>query len=148
MATCLVKPVDSVFDIRAFKRHSMCSSDPRECLAPYGRTKAGTRVKSTVKVEIIAENPKYVCRGGLKLEKALKEFDIDVTDVVALDSGLSTGGFTDCLLQGGATRVYGRGSRVSMIEPRLVASVVSRVQGISLSLSRVCMHVRREKRAA
>ena len=64
-------------------------------------------MKSTVKIDIIAENPKFVCRGGLKLEKALEEFDIDVEGKVALDSGLSTGGFTDCMLQGGAVKVYG-----------------------------------------
>ena len=47
------------------------------------------------------------CRAGLKLEAALDVFGVDVRGVVALDSGLSTGGFTDCLLQRGATRVYG-----------------------------------------
>ena len=74
---------------------------------PYATTKAGTRVKSSVKIAIIANNPKFVCRGGLKLEKALTEFEIDVVGKVILDAGLSTGGFTDCALQGGATRVYG-----------------------------------------
>jgi 23S rRNA (cytidine1920-2'-O)/16S rRNA (cytidine1409-2'-O)-methyltransferase len=69
--------------------------------------KAGTKVKTTVTIHIIAEQPKFVCRGGLKLEKALDFFDIDVTDKIALDSGLSTGGFTDCLLQRGAKKVYG-----------------------------------------
>ena len=70
-------------------------------------TKAGTKVKPTVKVDIIAEQPKFVCRGGLKLEKALDEFDIDPTGLIALDAGLSTGGFTDCMLQRGAVKVYG-----------------------------------------
>lgn len=70
-------------------------------------TKAGTKVKSTVAVDIIAEQPKFVCRGGLKLEKALDHFGIDVDGCVCLDSGLSTGGFTDCMLQRGATKVYG-----------------------------------------
>lgn len=46
-------------------------------------------------------------RAGLKLEAALEHFGVDVTGLVALDSGLSTGGFTDCLLQRGAIRVYG-----------------------------------------
>ena len=46
-------------------------------------------------------------RAGLKLEAALEHFGVDVTGLVALDSGLSTGGFTDCLLQHGAARVYG-----------------------------------------
>lgn len=50
---------------------------------------------------------KFVSRGGFKLEHALNEFEIDVTGLVALDLGASTGGFTDCLLQRGTTRVYG-----------------------------------------
>ena len=58
-------------------------------------------------IEVIAEQPKFVCRAGLKLEEALAHFDVDVTGCVALDSGLSTGGFTDCLLQSGAKKVYG-----------------------------------------
>ena len=70
-------------------------------------TKAGTKLRPDVKILITAETPKYVCRGGLKLEKALDEFEIDPNNLIALDSGLSTGGFTDCLLQRGATRVYG-----------------------------------------
>ena len=70
-------------------------------------TKAGTKVKSTVVVDVIAEQPKFVCRGGLKLEKALDHFAIDVDGCVCLDSGLSTGGFTDCMLQRGASKVYG-----------------------------------------
>lgn len=70
-------------------------------------TKAGTKFKPSVKIEVIAEQPKFVCRAGLKLEKALEHFSIDVTGRVALDSGLSTGGFTDCLIQSGAKKVYG-----------------------------------------
>ena len=55
-----------------------------------------------------ADNPaaKYVGRGGLKLESALREFHVDVTDLTCLDVGASTGGFTDCLLQHGAGRVF------------------------------------------
>lgn len=49
---------------------------------------------------------KYVGRGGLKLEKALAEFNIDVNGLIAMDIGASTGGFTDCLLQNGAVKVY------------------------------------------
>ncbi|MCD6356615.1 MAG: TlyA family RNA methyltransferase [Anaerolineaceae bacterium] len=54
----------------------------------------------------IAAKPKYISRGGLKLEKALKEFSIDVKGKICVDIGASTGGFTDCLLQNGAVRVY------------------------------------------
>lgn len=54
----------------------------------------------------ITEQPKYVSRGGLKLEKALAEFKINPTGLTVLDVGSSTGGFTDCLLQKGAKKVY------------------------------------------
>ncbi len=52
------------------------------------------------------EDKKYVSRGGLKLEHALKEFGVDVTGMTVLDVGSSTGGFVDCLLQNGAKKVY------------------------------------------
>ncbi|CAN4093286.1 unnamed protein product [Withania somnifera] len=70
-------------------------------------TKAGTQIPDKALVEIMAEIPKYVCRGGHKLEAAIENLGIDVAGKVALDSGLSTGGFTDCLLQYGASFVYG-----------------------------------------
>jgi 23S rRNA (cytidine1920-2'-O)/16S rRNA (cytidine1409-2'-O)-methyltransferase len=66
--------------------------------------KPGTLVKSDAAVRVIAEE-KYVGRGGLKLEAALDHFAINATDLVCLDVGASTGGFTDCLLQRGAQRV-------------------------------------------
>ncbi|KAL1834953.1 hypothetical protein ACET3Z_004604 [Daucus carota] len=69
--------------------------------------KAGTPVSDKSVVEIKAEIPKYVCRAGHKLEAAIEQLGIDVAGKVALDSGLSTGGFTDCLLQYGASFVYG-----------------------------------------
>ena len=67
--------------------------------------KAGEQVLRTAKPEIRGETLKYVSRGGLKLEKAMKEFPIDLTDAVAMDIGASTGGFTDCMLQNGAKKV-------------------------------------------
>ncbi|GFP91188.1 putative rRNA methyltransferase yqxc, partial [Phtheirospermum japonicum] len=69
--------------------------------------KSGTPISDKSVVEIKAEVPKYVCRGGNKLEAAIEQLEIDVAGKVALDSGLSTGGFTDCLLQYGASFVYG-----------------------------------------
>ncbi len=54
----------------------------------------------------LKESPKYVSRGGLKLEKALVDFQVDVTQRVCMDVGASTGGFTDCLLQHGASHVH------------------------------------------
>jgi 23S rRNA (cytidine1920-2'-O)/16S rRNA (cytidine1409-2'-O)-methyltransferase len=71
-------------------------------------TKAGHAVPKNASVRILAEDPKFVCRAGFKLEKALDHFGIDVTGLTALDAGLSTGGFTDCLLQRGARRVSSR----------------------------------------
>jgi 23S rRNA (cytidine1920-2'-O)/16S rRNA (cytidine1409-2'-O)-methyltransferase len=56
-------------------------------------------------IELVRESP-YVSRGGFKLEKALKEFGIDPAGRVAMDIGASTGGFTDCMLQNGAVKVY------------------------------------------
>lgn len=69
-------------------------------------TKAGTQVLPDAEMNIEIESMPYVSRGGLKLEKALKEFEISVKDKICLDAGASTGGFTDCLLQNGAKKVY------------------------------------------
>lgn len=69
--------------------------------------KAGTQVVVDAKIDLENETPKFVSRAGFKLEGALDNFKIDVTGLVVLDAGISTGGFTDCLLQRGAKRVYG-----------------------------------------
>lgn len=68
--------------------------------------KAGAAVSVEARIEIAGAGLKYSSRGGLKLEGALEDFGIDPTGLVALDAGASTGGFTDCLLQHGARRVY------------------------------------------
>lgn len=68
--------------------------------------KAGMMVSEDDRLEIKGNPIPYVSRGGLKLEKALKVFNIDTTDLIALDVGASSGGFTDCLLQNGAKKVY------------------------------------------
>lgn len=68
--------------------------------------KAGTKIPRTAKIHVKGAIHPYVSRGGLKLEKALKHFSIDVTGVTMLDIGASTGGFTDCALQNGAAYVY------------------------------------------
>ncbi|MFO7161578.1 MAG: S4 domain-containing protein, partial [[Clostridium] cellulosi] len=67
--------------------------------------KAGEEVDVDAEIEIHG-GLKYVSRGGLKLEKALKSFDLDLNDKVCMDVGASTGGFTDCMLQNGAKKVY------------------------------------------
>ena len=68
--------------------------------------KAGQRVAAGAEIRLLGERPKYVSRGGLKLAAALREFSIDVRGKVCADIGSSTGGFTDCLLQHGAQKVY------------------------------------------
>lgn len=70
-------------------------------------TKAGTAVADDVHIRLKEQEKQYVSRAGNKLAGALDHFGIDVTGFVAMDAGLSTGGFTDCLLQRGAIRVYG-----------------------------------------
>ncbi len=70
-------------------------------------TKPGTQVAENLAIVLTYEVPKYVSRAGFKLEQALKEFTVDPDGMVVLDAGLSTGGFTDCLLQHGAKKVYG-----------------------------------------
>ncbi len=68
--------------------------------------KPGTAVKKDSEVAVEHDPRRFVSRGGLKLEKAITEFNIDIRGRVALDIGASTGGFTDCLLHFGASRVY------------------------------------------
>lgn len=68
--------------------------------------KPGAPTKENVTIRILGSKIPYVSRGGLKLEKALKVFPIDLTGKVLADIGASTGGFTDCALQNGAAKVY------------------------------------------
>lgn len=68
--------------------------------------KAGTFITETQKVEVRGSGLKYVSRGGLKLEKAMDVFSVNVDGKVCMDIGASTGGFTDCMLQNGAKRVF------------------------------------------
>ncbi len=68
--------------------------------------KPGTMYRDDIKIEIRKPKVLYVSRGGLKLEKAIKSFSIDLEDKVAMDIGASTGGFTDCMLKNGAKKVY------------------------------------------
>ena len=68
--------------------------------------KAGTMFPETVKIEVRGNTLPYVSRGGLKLEKAMKNFDVTLDGKVCMDVGASTGGFTDCMLQNGAVKVY------------------------------------------
>jgi 23S rRNA (cytidine1920-2'-O)/16S rRNA (cytidine1409-2'-O)-methyltransferase len=88
--------------------------------------KPGRRVTPKMRVGLAAPAHPYASRGGVKLAHALAEFGIEARDAVAIDLGASTGGFTDCLLQGGAARVYavdvGRGQLAWKLrqDPRVV----------------------------
>jgi 23S rRNA (cytidine1920-2'-O)/16S rRNA (cytidine1409-2'-O)-methyltransferase len=68
--------------------------------------KAGAQIKAGDKIEVRGKTLKYVSRGGLKLEKAMASFPITLDKKICMDVGASTGGFTDCMLQNGASRVY------------------------------------------
>ena len=68
--------------------------------------KAGSMFDEKVNIEVKGATLKYVSRGGLKLEKAMSHFDVILQDKVCMDVGSSTGGFTDCMLQNGAVKVY------------------------------------------
>ncbi len=68
--------------------------------------KCGTTYDENANIEVRGNVQKYVSRGGLKLEKAINNFDFDLNDKITMDIGASTGGFTDCMLQNGAKKVY------------------------------------------
>ena len=68
--------------------------------------KPGTVYKEDINIEVRSPQISYVSRGGLKLEKAINSFNIDLNDKITMDIGASTGGFTDCMLQNGAKKVY------------------------------------------
>lgn len=68
--------------------------------------KAGMTVKAGDHVEVRGKDMAYVSRGGLKLEKAIRVFDLQLQGCICMDIGASTGGFTDCMLQNGAAKVY------------------------------------------
>lgn len=81
--------------------------------------KAGTMVDEHAVVEVLSPAHPYVSRGGLKLEAALRRFGLDVGGLVALDLGAGTGGFTDCLLQHGARKVYAVDVGRGQLHPKL-----------------------------
>jgi 23S rRNA (cytidine1920-2'-O)/16S rRNA (cytidine1409-2'-O)-methyltransferase len=81
--------------------------------------KAGAAVDLGVVIRLLGNDLKYVSRGGLKLEKALEQWQIDVSGKVCLDVGASTGGFTDCLLQHAAARVIAVDTGRGQIDLRL-----------------------------
>lgn len=95
--------------------------------------KAGTALESSVELRLKGEPLRYVSRGGIKLEEALKEFQVDPTGRIAMDVGSSTGGFTDCLLQHGAAKVYA----VDVGSNQLAWSLRSDVRVVSLEKTNI-----------
>jgi 23S rRNA (cytidine1920-2'-O)/16S rRNA (cytidine1409-2'-O)-methyltransferase len=113
--------------------------------------KPGTQVETDARIEIIGETLRYASRGGLKLEGSLEDFGISPRDKVCLDVGSSTGGFTDCLLQHGALRVYAVDVSVDQLDwklrkdPRVIAIECNarylRSKGIAERASLITMDV-------
>lgn len=100
--------------------------------------KPGEKLDEDVEV-VIKDNPlTYVSRGGLKLEKAIELFNIDLTNKVAIDIGASTGGFTDCMLQNGASKVfavdvgYGQLDWRLRNDPRVIVMERTNIRNVSL----------------
>ena len=103
----------SRLDVLIFERGLAPSRERAQALLLAGQvrvngtpmTKAGTQVAADARIEVVGETLRYASRGGLKLEGALADFAATPEGKVCLDVGSSTGGFTDCLLQHGATKV-------------------------------------------
>lgn len=99
--------------------------------------KAGQQVTSDADIRIKGEQLPYVSRGGLKLRRALDEFGVDPVGLVCLDVGASTGGFTDCLLQAGASKVfavdvgYGQLAWKLQQDPRVVSMEKTNIRTLS-----------------
>ncbi|HEY0723291.1 MAG TPA: SAM-dependent methyltransferase, partial [Pyrinomonadaceae bacterium] len=81
--------------------------------------KAGAPVSAECVIRLLGDDLKYVSRGGLKLERALQHWNISVAEKMCLDVGASTGGFTDCLLQHGASRVTAVDTGYGQVDFRL-----------------------------
>lgn len=101
-------------DIAVFERGFAPSREKAKAIIMAGQVyvnnqkclKAGAEIKEDDVLEVRGNTLKYVSRGGLKLEKAMSSFPISLTDAICMDIGASTGGFTDCMLQNGAQKVY------------------------------------------
>ena len=101
-------------DVLLTKRNLAASREKAKALIMAGvvyvngqkEDKAGTTFEDTAAIEVRGNTLPYVSRGGLKLEKAVSHFDLDLKGRICMDVGASTGGFTDCMLQNGAIKVY------------------------------------------
>jgi 23S rRNA (cytidine1920-2'-O)/16S rRNA (cytidine1409-2'-O)-methyltransferase len=126
-----IKPGKARIDLLLVERGLAPSRERAQALLLAGQVrvngaridKAGTQVAADAVVEIVGEQLRYASRGGSKLEGALEDFGINPGDRVCMDVGSSTGGFSDCLLQNGARRVFAvdvtidqRDARVTTVE--------------------------------
>ena len=101
-------------DVLLVKRNLAASREKAKAIIMSGivyvegqkEDKAGSVFEDTVSIKVRGNTLPYVSRGGLKLEKAFQDFPIQVQDFVCIDIGASTGGFTDCMLQNGAKKIY------------------------------------------
>lgn len=100
--------------------------------------KCGEKVKESSNIEFKGEQLPFVSRGGLKLQKAVKNFNIDLNEKVCFDIGASTGGFTDCMLQNGAKKVfsidvgYGQFAWKLRIDPRVVCMERTNIRYVTI----------------
>lgn len=121
------KPVRQRLDLLVVERGLAQSTEKAGALILAGEVevdgrradKAGTPFPSDAKIKVISRHQKYVSRGGSKLEGALKDFAIGPSGKICLDVGSSHGGFTDCLLQRGAARVYAVDVNVEQLDWKL-----------------------------
>jgi len=114
-------------DVLIFERGLAASREKAQAMILAGEVlvngstaaKAGQSVSRDAVIEIHSRIQKYVSRGGFKLEGALRDFALDVSGKICLDLGSSNGGFTDCLLKHGATRVYAADVNVDQLDWKL-----------------------------
>jgi 23S rRNA (cytidine1920-2'-O)/16S rRNA (cytidine1409-2'-O)-methyltransferase len=110
----MAKPEKARLDVLLVERGLAPSRERAQAILLAGQVrvngikmeKAGSQVATDSRIEIVGETLRYAGRGGLKLEGALEDFGVDPRDRICLDVGSSTGGFTDCLLQRGARKVF------------------------------------------
>lgn len=108
------KPAKARIDVLLVERGLAASRERAQALLLAGTVrvegarvdKPGTRISSTARIELAGQTLRYVSRGGLKLEGAMEDFGVSPRHRVSMDVGSSTGGFTDCLLQHDARKVY------------------------------------------
>jgi len=121
------KPGKSRVDVLIAERGLAPSRERAQALIMAGQVqvegqridKPGTRIANDARVEITGSALRYASRGGLKLEGALQDFAVTPEGKICLDAGSSTGGFTDCLLQNGAAKVYAVDVTVNQLDWKL-----------------------------